>query len=76
MKHKFVAGQIVELAPNALLVAAAGMYEILRRLPLSDVSADSPRYRIKSPTESHERVARETELTLSVSPGVDNSYID
>jgi len=65
LKHKFVVGEIVELAPNVLLAAAARAYEIRRQMPLSDVSSDSPRYRIKSVAENHERVARENELTLS-----------
>jgi hypothetical protein len=68
LEHKFAVGQMVELTPNALLVAAAGQYEIRQRMPLSDISSDSPRYRIKSIAESYERVAREHELTLSTSP--------
>jgi hypothetical protein len=68
LKHKFVVGEIVELAPNALLAAAVGAYEIRQQMPLSDVSSDSPRYRIKSVAENHERVARENELTLSPAP--------
>jgi len=58
---------MVELAPNSLLAAAAGTYEIRRLMPIPDVSSDSPRYRIKSIAEIHERVARENELTLSTS---------
>lgn len=76
MEHKFAVGQMVELAPNALLVAAAGTYEIRQRMPLSDASSESPRYRIKSAAESHERVARENELTLSKPQGVDNFHVD
>ena len=67
MEHKFAVGQMVELAPNSLLAAAAGTYEIRRLMPIPDVSSDSPRYRIKSIAETHERVARENELTLSTS---------
>jgi len=67
LKHKFVVGQIVQLAQSPLLVAAVGAYEIRQQLPLSDVKTDSPRYRVKSLGESFERVARESELTLSTS---------
>ena len=65
LKHKFLVGQIVELAQSSLLVATVGAYEIREQLPLSEVKTDSPRYRVKSLGESFERVARESELTLS-----------
>ena len=67
MEHRFAVGQMVELTPNAMLVAATGQYEIRQRMPLSDVPSDSPRYRIKSVAESYERIARERELTPSTS---------
>lgn len=76
LKHKFVVGQLVELARNPLLVAAVGAYEIRQRMPLSDVSSDSPRYRVKSVAESYERVAREHELTLSTSPAATTRQVD
>jgi hypothetical protein len=71
LKHKFLVGQIVELARNPLLVSAEGAYEIRQQLPLSDISSHSPRYRLKSVAESHERVARESELTLSTHESFD-----
>jgi hypothetical protein len=67
LKHKFAVNQIVELAPNSLLAAAAGAYVIRQLMPVADVSSESPRYRIKNIAESHERVAHENELTLSTS---------
>jgi hypothetical protein len=70
LKHKFVVGQIVELARNPLVAAAVGAYEIRQQMPLSDVSSDSPRYRVKSVAENYERVARENELTLSTPPAL------
>lgn len=76
LKHKFVVGQLVELARSPLLVTAVGVYEIRQRMPLSDVSSDSPHYRIKSLAESCERVAREHELTLSTSPAATTRQVD
>jgi len=66
LEHQFAVGQIVALAPSRFQAAAAGDYEILRLMPASDVSTDSPRYRVKSVNERHERVVRESELTLSM----------
>jgi hypothetical protein len=47
--------------------AAPGPYEIRHLVPASDRDPGDPCYRIKSITEKHERVARESDLTLSVS---------
>jgi hypothetical protein len=65
--HKFNIGQTVELAPRLLRSSAPGPYEIRHLVPASDRDPGDPCYRIKSITEKHERVAFESELTLSVS---------
>lgn len=65
MTHKFNIGQLVELSPKALRSSAPGPYEIRHRVPASDRAPGDPCYRIKSVTEKHERVAPESELTLS-----------
>ena len=58
--HKFRHGQRVTLAESALRHdAARGAYIITKRLPERDGEFN---YRIKSVSESHERVARESEL--------------
>jgi hypothetical protein len=66
MVHKFKVGQIVELEPSVLRSLAMGPYEIRHLTPSSDRDPGDPRYRIKSIAEKHERVASESELTLSV----------
>jgi hypothetical protein len=63
--HKFYVGQIVDLAPRMLRSAASGQYEVRQRMPVSDSDAGDPSYRIKSLAEKHERVASESDLTLS-----------
>jgi hypothetical protein len=65
MSHKFSVGQTVDLMPRVLRAAAAGKYEVVRLMPILDADPDNPRYRIKSLSEKHERVASESELTLS-----------
>ena len=66
MVHKFDIGQIVELAPKVLRSSASGPYEIRHLVPASDRDPNNPCYRIKSIAEQHERVALESDLTLSV----------
>ena len=61
---KFNIGQLVELAPKILRPSAPGSYAIRYLVPDSGLKAD-PSYRIKSPTESYERVVPESELVLS-----------
>ena len=59
MRHPFRVGQRVQLSRN-VRNAAIGTYEVLRQLPSGD---DGERqYRLKSASESHERVAKESEL--------------
>lgn len=65
--HNFHIGQIVELEPNVLRSSARGSYEIRHLVPASDRDPGDPYYRIKSAAEKHERVAPESELTLSIS---------
>jgi hypothetical protein len=64
MVHKFNIGQIVELE-SGLLRSSVGPYEIRHLVPASDRDPDDPCYRIKSIAEKHERVAPESELTVS-----------
>ena len=66
MVHKFKIGQLVELEPSVLRSLAMGPYEIRHLIPSSDRDPGDPCYRIKSTAEKHERVASESELTLSV----------
>jgi hypothetical protein len=63
--HKFNIGQSVDLELTMLRQAALGAYEIVHLVPAPDGSPENPRYRIKSIAEKHERVASESELTLS-----------
>ena len=67
MAHKFKIGQIVDLDRNVLRSLAPGPYEIRHLIPSSDRDPNDPIYRIKSTAEKHERVAPESELTLSAS---------
>jgi hypothetical protein len=67
MMHKFNIGQIVELEPRLFRSAVPGPYEIRHLIPASERDPDDPCYRIKSVAEKHERVAPESELTLSKS---------
>jgi hypothetical protein len=65
MTHRFDVGQIVELEPHSFRSAVLGPYEIRHLIPASDQDPDDPCYRIKSVAEKHERVAPESQLTLS-----------
>lgn len=59
-RHKYKVGQLVDYSPSrmGLSVSARG-YEVKRLLPLE---GSDFLYRIKSPTESFERVAKEQDL--------------
>ena len=59
--HKFHIGEIVQLSPSMLRRASGGVYEVTKRLPESE-SAGEYEYRVKSISEPHERVVRESEL--------------
>ena len=65
MPHKFKVGQLVELEPSVLRSLATGPYEVRHLIPSSDRDPGDPCYRIKSTAEKYERVATESELTLS-----------
>jgi hypothetical protein len=54
--HKFKIGQLVDYIGRQ---RAAGVYTVTARLPSED---DDCRYRIKNINETHERVAKESEL--------------
>ncbi|MFY9760968.1 MAG: hypothetical protein WB772_03855 [Xanthobacteraceae bacterium] len=65
MAHKFDIGQLVDLELSSLRSAVRGPYEIRHLIPASDRDPGDPCYRIKSIAEKHERIAPESELTLS-----------
>jgi len=60
--HKFKIGQTVDLIQSTFRSAAAGHYEIVSLRP---ADGEVPQYRIKSKSESHERVVAENDLILS-----------
>ncbi|MDR3423199.1 MAG: hypothetical protein P4L80_18510 [Xanthobacteraceae bacterium] len=60
--HKFRVGQSVDLIPSTFRSAAKGNYEIVSLRP---AEGGSPQYRIKSKSESHERIVAENDLILS-----------
>jgi hypothetical protein len=65
-EHKFKAGQRVKLAASAMSRrAASGGYVVIRQLPERSGEFE---YRIKSVSEPHERVARESELVSEWPP--------
>lgn len=67
MAHKFKIGQLVDLDPSVLRSLVTGPFEIRHLIPSSDRDPNNPIYRIKSTAEKHERVAPESELTISAS---------
>jgi len=67
MAHKFNIGQIVELESGSLRSPVLGPYEIRHLIPAPDRDPGNPCYRIKSGAEKYERVAPESDLTLSSS---------
>jgi hypothetical protein len=60
MLHKFHVGESVTMSPATSRNVPGGVYEVIKRLPNN---GGEPEYRIKSASEPHERVARESELT-------------
>jgi hypothetical protein len=64
-EYKFRIGQLVYFHPKGTgrsqVDAAAGPYQIVRRLPATEDAEF--RYEIRSAIEGHNRVARESELT-------------
>jgi hypothetical protein len=64
-EHKFRTGQRVMLTPSLMnRSAAGGGYVVTRQLPERDGEFE---YRIRSMSESHERVARESQLAVQTS---------
>jgi hypothetical protein len=60
--HKFHIGQAVQFSTKPYYVnAALGLFEVTKQLPERDGEFE---YRIKNVTEPHERVARESELSV------------
>jgi hypothetical protein len=60
--HRFKVGQSVDLIPSTFRSAAKGHYEIVSLRP---ADGQTPQYRIKSRSESHERVVAESDLVPS-----------
>ena len=64
LKHKYSVGETVYFtASNVARPAATGTYEVIRLLP---TDGDDCQYRIKSSTEAFERVAKESQLAISL----------
>lgn len=61
--HKFKVGQTVDLIPSTFRSAAKGAYEIVSLRPPENGNLQ---YRIRSKSESHERVVNEGDLILPV----------
>jgi len=57
--HKFKVGQAVNLIPSVYRTAASGLFEIISLRPSE---GETPQYRIKNSSESHERIVAETDL--------------
>jgi hypothetical protein len=63
MTHKYAMGQNVYYEPTFGNAAARGKYKVVRALPVENDNRLS--YRIKSLTESFERIAEEHQLSRS-----------
>jgi len=59
-EHRFKIGQSVYFRPKKSRLALAGAYQITKRFP---GAGGEFKYRIRSPHEDYERVARESELS-------------
>jgi hypothetical protein len=68
MIYKFIVGQTVYYSPRGVLNAAASPYRICQLMPEGDNDRATPRYRIKSMAERHERVVPESDLTQYEDP--------
>jgi hypothetical protein len=66
--HKFKIGQAVDLITSTARSAASGRYEIISLRP---ADGGDPQYRVKSKSESHERVVSESDLVSSASSNFD-----
>jgi hypothetical protein len=58
--HKFQVGEIVYVMRAISRNVAGGAYEVTKQLPYNSGEFE---YRVKSASEEHERVMRESELT-------------
>jgi hypothetical protein len=67
--HKFKIGQAVDLVTSTVRSAATGQYEIVGLRP---GDGSDPQYRVKSKSESHERVVSESELVSSATLNFDS----
>jgi len=70
--HKFKVGDIVALNPAVSRFVPGGVYEVIKHLP----GNGEYEYRIKSANETHERVARESELTKTYATKAENCLRD
>jgi len=61
MTHKYSVGQTVYFSPNYGSAAARGTYKVMRVLPIENDNRLA--YRIKSLSESYERIAEEHQLS-------------
>ena len=67
--HKYKIGQAVDLITSTARSAASGRYEIISLRP---ADGGDPQYRVKSKSESHERVVSESDLVSSANPNFDS----
>jgi hypothetical protein len=56
--HKFKVGDMVAINPKLGRFVPGGIFEVIKQLP----GSNGPEYHIKSANETHQRVARESEL--------------
>ena len=68
--HKYKIGQAVDLITSTARSAASGRYEIISLRP---ADGGDPQYRVKSKSESHERVVSESDLVSSTNPNFDSN---
>ncbi len=61
-KHKYGAGQTVEVVRNTMGGNEAGLYQVVRTLP---PYGSENQYRLKSMKDGHERVIEESRLTTA-----------
>jgi hypothetical protein len=59
MTHKFILGQMVGYRPPHGVYAPRGLYVVTAKLPERDGEFE---YHIRHPSDSHDRIARESEL--------------
>jgi hypothetical protein len=60
LSHKFEVGETVQVMPAISRYVPGGAYEVTKKLPHNGREFE---YRVKSASEQHERVMRESELT-------------